>query len=488
MNARHARPLIAAIALAALLASCGDTVTIIECPLGTRPDGSQCVPWDDGGGTLDAATGDSVQDVTSTSDTTTFPTLDTTPGGRSDVGPAQAEVETTDPAAEEGKVGAACKLNSECDGGTCLDMPGGYCTLLDCQLTGCPAGAACVDLPGGNTGCLAECAAVGDCRADQACKPQLSVDGGDVTVCHGVVADAGGVGGLCDGDVDCAGANLCSPMMPGGYCTVTPCEAGGCPEDSVCVDLGGATMCLLACDSDDACGGDVDAERRCAPVASLASDVVSVCISAVSGQPIGGACSSDFDCESVTCEVLGHGRCSQSGLPCEPQSPGDTCSAAEACLDQGQGAVGRCTQPCATDLGCPGGAFCVGDAGAAAGLCRPSCAGLGASDDCPGEDGFQCGFGFALGDTQAQGRYLCDLPAPADVGASCGGAEACPAGTCESGACTMPCDADLYCPFPGVCVTGAPAPTCRKACLSSADCPGGTSCATQAGALGSFCQ
>ena len=59
------------------------------------------------------------------------------------------------------------------------------------------------------------------------------------------------VGDECRTFRDCAGGTdirTCDTSVPGGYCTIFDCERNGCPKESVCVDFGVMTACMLRCD------------------------------------------------------------------------------------------------------------------------------------------------------------------------------------------------------------------------------------------------
>ncbi len=112
-------------------------------------------------------------------------------------------------------VGAPCTDDSHCNGGTCITeamgATGGYCSVLGCSSTGCPAGSDCF-LLGENEVCLTTCS--GDtCRSGYACY--------DPGACW--VADGGGGGGCtpesCTDGTFCASNGECvstPPDMPQG--------------------------------------------------------------------------------------------------------------------------------------------------------------------------------------------------------------------------------------------------------------------------------
>jgi hypothetical protein len=62
------------------------------------------------------------------------------------------------------------------------------------------------------------------------------------------------IGDACLTSQECNAGQLCDTSSPGGYCTLTPCEDSGCPEEATCVEFEGAqTWCVLRCEADDDC-------------------------------------------------------------------------------------------------------------------------------------------------------------------------------------------------------------------------------------------
>ncbi|TNF31395.1 MAG: hypothetical protein EP329_12425 [Deltaproteobacteria bacterium] len=475
--------------LASLLvvAACGDTVKYVDCPLGTLPQGSQCVPIGDD--TVQAADTLFPNDTVTPVDTAAEDTAQDTA-----TAPDTEPADTADTVAAPGGVGAACLKNADCEGGTCLDWRGGYCTALGCDSGGCPDGSTCVAAAGGNHVCLLDCAGDEDCRAggEQACKTLRDGNDGPLNaLCVGVDADAASVGSPCGDATDCAGAAACLASFPGGYCGVIGCTPGSCPAGSVCVDVDGDPTCLRSCTSDASCGGTAGAERRCGILEPVGGGTAGVCISGAAVGPVGAPCLSDFECESGTCQILGDGACGQTGGPCFVASVATDCNGAESCLLSADSRTGICTRPCGPgSASCPDGSFCVSDGtDSIAGACRPVCSFGG--HECDAVDGLACRFGIPLSEG-AQGRYVCRRERPRGFGSACVSSGDCHSGSClkpaggGAGLCVEACVGDGYCPFPGSCVYGDD-PTCYPACFSASDCPSGFSCAAPSGSPRNVC-
>ncbi len=465
--------------------ACGDTVTIIECPPGTMPQGSECVALD----TVAPETGEPDVAGDSEAPPEIYVPIETRD---SEVDPPETTVDTSPTETETEApraTGAACTKNADCAGGTCLDWTGGYCTRLDCDTGGCEDGDTCLDLAN-NALCVAGCTSDADCRApDQRCKRLVS-GGALVQVCIGVDGDAGGTGAGCADATGCAGEAACLTAFPGGYCAALGCDVAGCPADAACVKVDGRPSCLLRCAGDGECGGQPGAERRCGVLQATSGSPVDVCISGVEGKALGQSCRSDFECTSGTCQILGEGRCSQTGWPCFPESVDDDCNGAEFCQVTADSRVGLCSQPCA--LGgrtCPGAAHCVAEGGTARDAwCRPACDGPN-DTRCNAAAGLTCAFGIPISDS-GQGRYACARTGADSALTSCTGDASCAGASCllsgQSGYCTAACGDDSHCAFGGACVFGE-TDRCQRACLSTQDCPAGFSCRAVTGGSREVC-
>lgn len=65
------------------------------------------------------------------------------------------------------------------------------------------------------------------------------------------------IGDECDTALDCEPGQICDRALPGGYCTVAPCEPDTCPSEAVCVDYPPfLSYCMLSCDGDGDCRSD----------------------------------------------------------------------------------------------------------------------------------------------------------------------------------------------------------------------------------------
>src|SRR5205085_528619 len=71
----------------------------------------------------------------------------------------------------------------------------------------------------------------------------------------GTVASTGAVGDACTTAGMCSGAMAgCITGWPGGYCSITTCQAGTCPGGSECYELSnGTTRCLKECTTRSDC-------------------------------------------------------------------------------------------------------------------------------------------------------------------------------------------------------------------------------------------
>ena len=65
------------------------------------------------------------------------------------------------------------------------------------------------------------------------------------------------IGDDCGSAADCDPGQICDKALPGGYCTVTPCEPDSCPEEAVCIDYPPfLSYCMKRCTNDGDCRDD----------------------------------------------------------------------------------------------------------------------------------------------------------------------------------------------------------------------------------------
>ncbi|MBA2664807.1 MAG: hypothetical protein H0U74_21140 [Bradymonadaceae bacterium] len=175
-------------------------------------------------------------------------------------------------ATPQGAVGSGCTNDLQCgQGGTCLtNLFGGYCTRLGCDgSASCPTKSTCVTLnPDAAAadqvdGCLATCAADGDCRHGYACQ---TYQGSKVCVEADRVEtknpDGVDDGKTCVANVNCKG-NTCireaegadgQMSFPGGYCTTRNCKDDtDCNGSSICISRERSTTCMASCAADSDC-------------------------------------------------------------------------------------------------------------------------------------------------------------------------------------------------------------------------------------------
>src|SRR5690606_21291797 len=164
----------------------------------------------------------------------------------------------------KGDAGARCSRNTDCSFGlTCLTdgFPGGYCSALDCEQTGCPANtfgasAPCAHLDEDRTttACVQGCSSDAQCRQTEGyvCADLEGVSGCMPTEL--AAASAGQVGSSCVTNLNCNDDLTCLTNFLAGYCS-RPCTADAdCGEEAACADLGGGVLrCLDRCNDDAQC-------------------------------------------------------------------------------------------------------------------------------------------------------------------------------------------------------------------------------------------
>lgn len=294
--------------------------TDTAAPDGTSPDTN--VPVDT---TLPNDTGVPV-DTTPPSDTTP---ADTTP----------ADTTPTDTTTTTSKVGAACTGDGDCgEGGVCLELPAGYCSIGECDTAGCPDGASCWGFGDAGSFCLKDCAATTECRgtdgyvcdADNTCWTQGTAPTGTSPV-----------GGACEADADCkdAGAFCYPAAIDGeatgffqGYCLIADCTANSCPSGSTCAEIfaNGGTACV------DSCG---TAGNGCNEGYACFDPGICFPGCADSGCPTNFACdaAADMCVPSCSADSCGGGLvCRPDGTCGEPPCTANSCGAGYLCAQSGE--------------------------------------------------------------------------------------------------------------------------------------------------------
>ncbi len=87
------------------------------------------------------------------------------------------------------------------------------------------------------------------------------------------------VGDSCETSTECGTELTCDLSQPGGYCTKTPCEVNGCPEEAVCIRFDDdSTHCMRRCNENDDCRDSYVCEEQfgdapfCSPVHYLGDE------------------------------------------------------------------------------------------------------------------------------------------------------------------------------------------------------------------------
>ncbi len=223
-----------------------------------------------------------------------------------------------------GATGDPCTSASDCAGGACLPLPGGYCSQ-DCAMAPCAAGEVCRPVAGA-TSCLKGCASAADCRTGFSCFQ-------------------GSCQPPCTNDASCPTGFGCTS----GTCTPLAGKAEGqpCKVDRDCSSRRcdrNAKVCRLAC----AVESDCPANETCfinpfdANNDNSTDSLQPVCIPRrARGSPIGGSCRQDKDCAQGQCELgvcvtlcQGDGSC--------PAQPPMSCVEMFAQLDIGAPKVNAC--------------------------------------------------------------------------------------------------------------------------------------------------
>lgn len=398
-------------------------------------------------------------------------------------------------------VGEPCRGDMDCDepAGTCVDLPGGYCTAICSGGEECPADSECVVVDRMGTAiCLASCdpaSSEDQCRAGYGCgatmgTPPVCLPGceEDSDCGEGRMCDVGGgpsgagqcfdpessTGDACESEGECPAGGFCLPErfgFPGGYCAQFGCDAEadtGCEAGDHCFPTRGGGICFAGCETDDDCTRedydcqdslDFPGRMTCQPAFEDAN-LGGVC-SAGRGDCTGGACLSESETgwPDSTCVATG----------CDPEAAEPDCPGDGVCIPAGDS--GLCVDGCETGGDCRDGYDCrpsdpEDDTSATA--CLPGC------DDSSvcGNDGFECN----------PGTGLCTEPFDeANLGEPCVDGEDCvggrcldeedtgwPAGTCTYPGCRLSGDGrEAECPTGSACVDDASGDPELGVCVAS---------------------
>jgi hypothetical protein len=124
-------------------------------------------------------------------------------------------------------IGDACGMDTDCESLLCLQMPGGYCTKVYCEQSGCPSGSTCYYFENFGTACLDDCTSDSQCRENEG---YTCDDWGSCWPAEGPV--------VTDWDPSVA-AGDCASAWAGG---LSPCDAVG--DDYVVANKGARNMAL----------------------------------------------------------------------------------------------------------------------------------------------------------------------------------------------------------------------------------------------------
>ncbi len=233
-------------------------------------------------------------------------------------------------------IGAACDADGDCgNGGVCLGLPGGYCSL-ECSATECPGGASCWGLGEDGSFCLQDCTSNSECRGSDG----YICDADDTCWVSGVTSGSP-VGGPCEVDGDCADAGaFCYPAVVDGeqtgfflgYCLIADCTANSCPTGSVCAEVfsGGGTGCV------DSCG---TANDGCNQGYGCFDPGICFPSCADSGCPTNYACDAASDTCVPSCSANSCGAglvCKADGTCGEPPCTANSCGAGYLCAPSGE--------------------------------------------------------------------------------------------------------------------------------------------------------
>jgi hypothetical protein len=228
---------------------------------------------------------------------------------------------------------------------------------------------------------------------------------------------AGGVGGGCHGDKECAPGLSCVGDLPGGYCT-KDCSTVDCDPGSICSQVASANLCLKACAAHADCRSGYQCFNGACTLGCTTADDCGLGYDCTGGRcvprpgaPAGASCTMDGECSSQLCQL---GTCAVScqkdgvcprGQTCALNPIGDsaptpTTRISPSCVARrGTGQTGAA---CAKDADCDRGACQLG-------VCVEMCLAAG---DCHGT-GLSCATLYALLDDGKTPSFQACLPSHA---------------------------------------------------------------------------
>ena len=282
--------------------------------------------------------------------------------------------------------GAACTQDLACLGVACLTpedgFPGGYCTTLGCQESGCSGlFSECfrTSLNGQDTNaCFETCIYDGTCaRANEGYQCQMLAD---TPVCippgfSGATVQ-GVIGSSCSNSAQCNGDDaVCLQTFFGGYCTQLNCTSDSdCVDSNPCVALNpeGATdeekqfACMDSCSADSDCRFGYSCQEYEGSTICLESDGADATTRNPDGADDGEPCLSNINCKGGTCIREAENASGDVSYP-EGYCTTRDCDSADDCNGDNTLCISRerstaCRVTCGSDSDCRTGYSCVENA------------------------------------------------------------------------------------------------------------------------------
>ena len=281
--------------------------------------------------------------------------------------------------------GAPCASNRECLSGRCLTpqqgYPGGYCTTLNCEESGCYGlRAECFRTQIDRqdvTACYERCALDGTCARAREGYQCLTLADTPVCLPPGTTPATlqGVIGSSCSSAAQCNGEGAaCLQNFFGGYCAILGCAADAdCPNSEPCVPLNpqGTTpeeqqlACMKGCSADSDCRFGYACASYEGRSICLESDMAGSRTRNPDGVDDGQPCASNINCKGGTCirEIEGaEGGVSYPGGLCTTRDcteDADCNGTNTACISRE--AATSCRPRCTADSDCRQGYACVQD-------------------------------------------------------------------------------------------------------------------------------